>query len=88
MRYMQARVTGHVQGVGFRYATAQRARELGIVGYARNRDDGSVEVGMAGHDDDVANLIDWLQTGPSAARVDQVTSEEIAPQSWTDFQTG
>ncbi|WP_227875842.1 acylphosphatase [Kushneria konosiri] len=87
MRYMKARVTGDVQGVGFRYATAQRARQLGISGYARNCDDGSVEVGMAGSHDDVAAMIDWLQTGPPAARVDQVTGERIAPQSWSGFQT-
>ncbi|REC96256.1 acylphosphatase [Kushneria indalinina] len=88
MRYMQARVIGHVQGVGFRQATAQRARELDVVGYARNCDDGSVEVGMAGSDDNVTTLIDWLETGSPSSRVDQVTSEEIAPQQWSDFQTG
>lgn len=88
MRYVQARVVGHVQGVGFRQATAQRARELEVVGYASNLEDGSVEVGMAGSDDSVSALIDWLQTGPPASRVDRVTSEDIAPQQWSAFQTG
>lgn len=88
MRYMKARVTGHVQGVGFRQAAAHRARELGVVGYASNCDDGSVEVGMAGSNDTVAALIEWLETGPASARVDRVTSEEITPQSWSDFRTG
>ncbi|GHC20368.1 acylphosphatase [Kushneria pakistanensis] len=88
MRYMQARVIGHVQGVGFRQATAQRAGELDVAGYARNCDDGSVEVGMAGSANNVAALIEWLETGPPASRVDQVTSEEIAPQSWSGFQSG
>ncbi|WP_456267315.1 acylphosphatase [Kushneria sp. AK178] len=87
MRYMQVRVAGHVQGVGFRQATVQRAHELGVAGYARNCDDGSVEVGVAGNDEQVTALIEWLETGPSASRVDQVTSEEIAPQQWSDFQT-
>ncbi|MFC0338604.1 acylphosphatase [Kushneria avicenniae] len=86
MRYMQARITGHVQGVGFRQATVQRARELGVVGYARNRDDGSVEVGVAGSDEQVIALVEWLKTGPPASRVDHVASEAIAPQSWSDFQ--
>ena len=88
MRYMQARVTGRVQGGGFRHATAQRAHELGVVGYARNCDDGSVEVGMAGSDANIAALMDWLETGSSSSRVDQVTSEEIAPQLWSEFRTG
>ncbi|WP_299259150.1 acylphosphatase [uncultured Kushneria sp.] len=87
MRYIKARVTGHVQGVGFRQATAHRARELGVLGYASNCDDGSVEVGMAGSDTAVTALSNWLRKGPPSARVDQVTSEEIAPQSWSDFRT-
>ncbi|HEX5421444.1 MAG TPA: acylphosphatase, partial [Gammaproteobacteria bacterium] len=37
-------VSGRVQGVGFRYATAQKARELALAGQARNLDDGRVEV--------------------------------------------
>lgn len=87
MRYMQARVTGHVQGVGFRQATAHRARELGVVGYAQNCEDGSVEVGVAGSDEQVTTLVEWLETGLAASRVDQVTSQEIEPQAWSDFQT-
>ncbi|HBQ65879.1 MAG TPA: acylphosphatase, partial [Leclercia adecarboxylata] len=37
-------VHGTVQGVGFRYSTQREATELGLTGYARNMDDGSVEV--------------------------------------------
>ncbi|HOV02726.1 MAG TPA: acylphosphatase, partial [Dermatophilaceae bacterium] len=37
-------VRGHVQGVGFRWWARARALELGLVGYARNLDDGRVEV--------------------------------------------
>lgn len=88
MRYMKARVTGHVQGVGFRQATAHRARELDVVGYAKNCDDDSVEVGMAGSAAAVTALNNWLRKGPPSARVDQVTCEGITPQSWSDFRTG
>ena len=45
-------VSGRVQGVFFRAATAERARILGIVGYARNRDDGTVEIVAEGADAD------------------------------------
>ena len=38
------RVTGRVQGVFFRASTQTAARDLGLTGYARNMDDGSVEV--------------------------------------------
>lgn len=41
-------VHGSVQGVGFRYTTQHEAQRLGLVGYARNLDDGSVEVVACG----------------------------------------
>lgn len=46
-------VYGQVQGVGFRYFTQQEALRLGIRGYARNLDDGSVEVVACGEDEAV-----------------------------------
>lgn len=49
-------VRGHVQGVGFRWWTRARALELGLVGHARNMDDGRVEVLAQGSPDDVAAL--------------------------------
>jgi acylphosphatase len=74
----RARVEGRVQGVWFRAATAQRAGELGVRGYARNLADGSVEVLMAGEPAAVASLTDWLWTGPPLARVSAVTVSEVA----------
>ncbi len=71
------RVTGHVQGVGFRAATAREARSLGMDGHARNLDDGSVEVLLAGSPDAVLQLREWLAHGPPGARVAQVAQEEV-----------
>ncbi|HLT61152.1 MAG TPA: acylphosphatase [Microlunatus sp.] len=45
MPAVRVRVTGLVQGVGFRYRTAEQARRLGLTGSAVNRPDGSVEIG-------------------------------------------
>ncbi len=41
-------VYGRVQGVGFRYTTQHEAKRLGLTGYAKNMDDGSVEVVACG----------------------------------------
>ncbi|SFM91037.1 acylphosphatase [Izhakiella capsodis] len=72
---------GRVQGVGFRYSTQRKARELGLCGHARNLDDGSVEVLVWGDCGQVDSLISWLKAGgPCRARVDRVLTEPHQPQ--------
>jgi len=70
-------VSGRVQGVYFRASAQQRALHAGIVGYARNLDDGSVEVLACGEESAVLEFIDWLWIGPSAAKVVGVTVEIV-----------
>ena len=77
MRRIRAIVTGRVQGVSFRAATAAEARRLGIVGWVKNRPDGSVELEAQGGDDHVAALLRWCEHGPPAARVARVAVEEL-----------
>lgn len=79
MRRVRAIVTGRVQGVSFRVATADEARRLGLAGWVKNLDDGSVELEAEGPDDRVAELVAWCAHGPPAARVAQVVTEEQAP---------
>lgn len=69
-------VTGRVQGVCFRYSTAQQAKQLDILGHAINMPDGSVEVEMFGEQAQLQQLLDWLAQGPKHAIVDslQVTT--------------
>ncbi len=61
-------VYGSVQGVGFRYSTQREALQLGLTGYARNLDDGGVEVLACGEAEQVEKLIAWLKAGGRAAR--------------------
>jgi acylphosphatase len=65
-------VSGRVQGVFYRGATAQRARELGIRGHARNLPDGRVEVLACGDEAAVETFVSWLWTGSSASKVSGV----------------
>ncbi|HTR74623.1 MAG TPA: DNA polymerase ligase N-terminal domain-containing protein [Solirubrobacterales bacterium] len=69
-------VRGGVQGVGFRYATAERARGLGVFGWVRNEDDGSVAVHAEGPDAAVDGLVEWLGEGPRGAAVEGVEVEK------------
>lgn len=82
------RVTGRVQGVGFRWWTARTARELGLGGHVRNLPDGSVEVHAAGSAEAVAALERALHSGPPAARVDGVVVIPPDPRTPEDeFKT-
>lgn len=71
------RVVGRVQGVGFRWWTRAKARELGVGGTVRNEADGSVVVHAIGPLDALARFAEALRAGPASARVDRL--EPIAP---------
>ena len=71
---LHARVIGRVQGVGFRYFVMSAATELGLVGWVRNRRDGSVEVLAEGDVDQLKNLIGVLEQGSRSSVVMEVRS--------------
>ncbi|MCW5807841.1 MAG: acylphosphatase [Deltaproteobacteria bacterium] len=79
MRRVRAIATGRVQGVSYRASAASAARHLGVVGWARNRRDGSVELEAEGPDDRVAAFLAWCADGPPGAAVAHVAVDELAP---------
>lgn len=81
-------MSGVVQGVGFRWATRERARALGVTGSARNRPDGTVEVEAEGDADAVETLVAWLHTGPPSAAVSAVEVRDVAVTGATSFEVG
>lgn len=82
---MHVIVRGRVQGVGFRYGVAARARSLGLGGLVRNLPDGTVEAFIEGPRDRVESLVAWCRHGPSGARVDGVEAMEVPPEGETAF---
>jgi acylphosphatase len=70
-------VTGHVQGVGFRWATRAAAQEFGVTGFAVNQSDGSVLVEAQGATVAVDSLRAWLSHGPPSASVEAVTASSV-----------
>ena len=83
-------VSGRVQGVSFRYYTQQQARKLGLAGYARNLEDGRVEVLAVGDAGAIERLAEWLARGPALARVDEVARSDADASAWRGnaFETG
>ncbi|MBV8756912.1 MAG: acylphosphatase [Deltaproteobacteria bacterium] len=77
MRRVRAIISGRVQGVGYRAATATEARRLGIFGWVTNRSDGGVEIEAEGPPDKVDALLGWCEYGPPAAQVTKVTVDDL-----------
>jgi acylphosphatase len=74
-----ARISGRVQGVGFRYSAYREAAGLGLVGWVRNLDDGDVEVLAEGESGALAAFREWLEEGPPGAWVRAVDIEKRSP---------
>lgn len=70
-------VHGVVQGVGFRAATRHAATHLGVVGFVRNRVDGSVEGEAEATDEALAAFRGWLQHGPTFAAVERLEWQPV-----------
>ena len=80
------RVSGLVQGVGFRYYTQRKAVQLRLVGWVCNRVDGDVELVACGSPTSLNKLHSWLQAGPTMARVKLVQVEAVEnAESFTGF---
>lgn len=73
-------VLGKVQGVFFRQSTCQAARELGLTGYVRNLDDGSVEAVFCGEKHALGAILDFCRSGPPRARVDNLEVNWLSPE--------
>lgn len=71
------RITGLVQGVGYRATFARQARALGLPGWVRNRQDGSVKATVTGDAQALKRIIAWAEHGPAGARVRCVAVTEV-----------
>ncbi len=86
MRSVRLRITGRVQGVGYRAWAIETAARLGLRGWVRNRADGSVEALVIGEEDAVAAMIEACRDGPFAARVTEVAASEAADDGSAGFR--
>ncbi len=76
---------GRVQGVGFRYYSVNKARMLGLTGWVRNLDDGSVEMEVQGSPQLIEELTDFLGQ-QRFVLIERMETEEIPTREERDFQ--
>jgi acylphosphatase len=86
VRRAHVRVRGRVQGVFFRAEARARADSLGVAGWVRNAEDGSVEAVFEGADERVESLVDWCRRGPAGAQVEEVEAVDEEPAGELGFR--
>jgi acylphosphatase len=84
-RSVQLRITGRVQGVGYRAWALQMASRLGLRGWVRNRRDGSVEALVIGEEDAVDRMIEACREGPYGARVANIAVSDAGDDGSLGF---
>lgn len=86
MKRLHLLISGDVVGVSFRLSTIYIARELGLVGWVRNTENGGVEIVAEGPKEKLENLVKWAHKGPPIARVEKVEVEwQKATGEFTEF---
>lgn len=86
MKRVHVVISGKVQGVGFRASTRRRANNLELAGWVKNTEDGDVEAVFEGEKDNIQEMLEWCQKGPSLARVMDVEVEEEEPEILERFK--
>lgn len=80
------RIQGRVQRVFFRHSAREKARELGVTGFARNEEDGAVYIEAEGEEGALEQFIAWCRIGPEPAQVENIEvsySDEL--KHFSDF---
>jgi acylphosphatase len=83
--HQNIRVTGRVQGVGFRFFTKRKAVQLGLTGLVKNKPDGSVYLEAEGEKNKLDKLVDWLRQGPPLAKVTKIKATNSRPKNFKAF---
>jgi len=86
MKTLKIIITGIVQGVFFRKFIQEKAEQLGLNGFIRNLNNGSVEVVIEGKDESVNLMLDFCKQGPEHGEVKSVEYSEMKHQGFDNFK--
>ncbi|MET0634733.1 MAG: acylphosphatase [Chitinophagaceae bacterium] len=78
-------IRGKVQGVFYRKTAKDKARELGLTGWVRNEDDGSVRIEVSGEEKNLEQLVKWCAEGPPRAVVTEVQVTDLPYHNFAQF---
>ncbi len=85
VKHLNIRIYGRVQGVFYRATAVEIADSLGINGFARNENDGTVYIEAEGEEANLKKFVDWCYEGPPRASVERVTTEESEMKKYSNF---
>jgi acylphosphatase len=85
-QHLNIKIYGKVQGVSFRYYSLEKARELGLYGFARNEPDGRVYIEVEGEEEKLKRFLDWCRQGPVWAKVEKAEIKKGKIKNYKDFE--
>jgi acylphosphatase len=79
-------IYGQVQGVFYRATAKEVADQIGIAGWVKNTEDGSVEIMASGTEEELNKFIEWCKQGPRKAVVDKVKVLNTGDHAFNGFK--
>ena len=85
MKHLNIKIYGLVQEVFFRVNAKEDAEKLGIKGFARNEEDGTVYIEAEGNEKDLDKFLDWCKNGPENAKVEKIETTNSSMKNFSGF---
>jgi len=86
MKHFDLKISGLVQGVGFRFFASQKADFLNLTGFIKNNPEGTVSIEIEGSDKNLEEFIDWCRRGPPGAEVKKLEVKEGKLVNFREFK--
>lgn len=87
IKHLNIKIYGRVQGIFFRATAKDEAEKLGIFGFARNEDEGTVYIEAEGEEENLNKFLDWCKKGPPLAKVEKLDVTESELKNFPKFST-
>ena len=85
IQHYNIKITGKVQGVGFRFSSMEAAYRIGVVGFVKNLNADQVYIEAEGSEAVMQRFLDWCHKGPLGSRVEKLEANEGAIRNFTSF---